>query len=158
MTRITTIAALPIGSLLLAEQMGHITHCQFTHSTPTTPPSTPVLRRAVQQLEEYFAGLRYTFALPLAPEGTAFQQAVWTTLQRIPYGETWSYRRLAREIDNPKAARAVGTANAVNPICILIPCHRVILACGKPGSYAGGTALKSNLLKLEQKGLARAAA
>ncbi|MEP7286890.1 MAG: methylated-DNA--[protein]-cysteine S-methyltransferase [Chloroflexota bacterium] len=104
---------------------------------------------AVKQLNEYFRQERYTFDLPLAPHGTAFQQTVWTALQTIPYGTTISYRELAERIGNPAAVRAVGRANATNPIAIIIPCHRVIGADGTLVGYGGGLELKEQLLKLE---------
>ena len=87
--------------------------------------------------------------VPLAAKGTAFQQSVWHALLKIPYGETCSYRDIATQISNPKAIRAVGSANAKNPLCVFIPCHRVINASGKLGGYSGGIAHKSGLLALE---------
>ena len=87
--------------------------------------------------------------MPLAPEGTTFQCSVWKALQTIPYGQTISYKELAERVENPKACRAVGTANGRNPIAIIIPCHRVIAANGTLGGYAGGLDIKTILLKLE---------
>lgn len=107
------------------------------------------LRQASQQLSEYFAGERKQFALPLAPEGTPFQQQVWTALLSIPYGETISYLELARRVGNAKAMRAVGAANGRNPISIVVPCHRVIGADGSLTGYAGGLERKRALLGLE---------
>jgi methylated-DNA-[protein]-cysteine S-methyltransferase len=89
------------------------------------------------------------FDLPLAPQGTQFQLAVWRELQRIPYGQTVSYGELARRIGNPKASRAVGSANGANQIPIVIPCHRVIAAGGKLGGFGGGLPVKEALLALE---------
>ena len=88
--------------------------------------------------------------MPLAPEGTDFQRAVWRQLCHIPYGETISYAELAARVGNPKASRAVGLANGQNPIAIIIPCHRVIGASGKLTGYGGGLPLKQKLLALEQ--------
>ena len=102
-----------------------------------------------RQLEEYFAGRRRKFELPLAAVGTAFQQSVWTELQRIPYGETRSYGQLAASLGRPAAARAVGRANATNPICVIVPCHRVIGADGALTGFAFGEAIKRRLLSLE---------
>ena len=110
-----------------------------------------LLRQAVQQLQQYFAGERKTFTLPLAPSGTPFRQRVWQALQKIPYGETRTYKEIAVCIGNEKAARAVGQANNRNPIPILIPCHRVIGASGELVGYGGGMAIKEYLLKLEQQ-------
>ena len=98
---------------------------------------------------EYFHGMRKEFSLPLAPDGTAFQKSVWTLLQQIPYGKTLSYGALAKMLDRPKAARAVGGACHQNPIVIVIPCHRVIGSNGKLTGFGGGVALKEELLKLE---------
>jgi methylated-DNA-[protein]-cysteine S-methyltransferase len=107
------------------------------------------LPQALRQLEEYFTGKRRDFALPLRLEGTAFQRRVWNVLMEIPYGETWSYGRLARRIDNPNACRAVGLANGRNPLSILVPCHRVIGADGSLTGYGGGVERKRWLLAHE---------
>ncbi|MEO8050548.1 MAG: methylated-DNA--[protein]-cysteine S-methyltransferase [Acidobacteriota bacterium] len=104
---------------------------------------------AARQLREYFAGKRAEFDLPLAPAGTAFQRAVWRQLQQIPYGETISYAELARRVGNPKASRAVGSANGANPLPIVIPCHRVIASDGTLGGFGGGLPTKQMLLALE---------
>jgi methylated-DNA-[protein]-cysteine S-methyltransferase len=114
------------------------------------PHATPLLERGREQLLDYLAGLRRDFDLPLAPEGTPFQQQVWAQLRRIPWGETRSYAQLARAVDCPKGFRAVGMANSRNPIPILIPCHRVIGADGKLTGYAGGVELKRKLLEHEK--------
>ncbi|MFQ3235452.1 MAG: methylated-DNA-[protein]-cysteine S-methyltransferase [Paraglaciecola sp.] len=105
--------------------------------------------QATLQLTEYFANTRRTFDLPLAPKGTVFQQQVWQLLCDIPYGETVSYSTIARRLGNPKAGRAVGSANGKNPISIIVPCHRVIGANGTLTGYAAGLARKSQLLRLE---------
>ena len=102
------------------------------------------------QLDEYFAGRRRDFELPLEYPGTPFQQRVWSTLLTIPYGETWSYLEMARKLGDIKATRAVGTANGMNRIAIVIPCHRVINANGKLGGYGGGLWRKQILLNLER--------
>lgn len=110
---------------------------------------TPLLLEAKRQLEEYFAGIRAGFSLPLAPEGTSFQKAVWKELENIPFGETRSYGQIAAAVGNPKACRAVGGAIHRNPIAIMIPCHRVIGANGTLTGYAGGLDVKEALLRLE---------
>lgn len=102
-----------------------------------------------QQLEEYFAGKRKQFDIPLAPEGTPFQQKVWKQLQRIPFGKTASYKDIAVKIKNPGAVRAVGSANGANPLPIVIPCHRIINANGAIGGYSAGLSIKRQLLKIE---------
>lgn len=102
------------------------------------------------QLHEYFSGARRDFELPLDYPGTAFQQRVWSTLRGIPYGTTWSYLDMARALGDAKATRVVGTANGLNRIAIVIPCHRVINANGELGGYGGGLWRKRLLLDLEQ--------
>ncbi len=109
----------------------------------------PILQQAVQQCQAYFAGTLQTFTVPLAAQGTVFQQQVWQALTTIPFGSTWSYQDLANAIGNPKAVRAVGLANGKNPISIIVPCHRVIGKNGKLTGYAGGIEQKEKLLKLE---------
>lgn len=107
------------------------------------------LRAAQRELEEYFAGQRRAFSLPLAPTGTPFQLRVWQALRAIPYGATISYGELARRIENPRAVRAVGLANGRNPLSIIVPCHRVIGADGTLTGYGGGLERKRVLLALE---------
>jgi methylated-DNA-[protein]-cysteine S-methyltransferase len=103
-----------------------------------------------KQLEEYFSGERTVFNLPLAPQGTPFQQKVWQALTSIKQGDTQSYLWIAKKINNEKALRAVGAANGKNPIALIIPCHRVIGANGKLTGYAGGLGLKAKLLMHEK--------
>lgn len=110
----------------------------------------PLLAEACKQLDEYFAGNRTQFDLPLLLEGTDFQRKAWTTLCNIPYGETVSYGEEARRMGMPKAVRAVGGANHANPIAIIVPCHRVIAASGKLCGYGGGVERKAKLLALEK--------
>jgi methylated-DNA-[protein]-cysteine S-methyltransferase len=105
---------------------------------------------AREQLDEYFAGTRTSFDLPLVLNGDAFQTLVWEELQRVPYGETVSYGQIARAIGRPDAARAVGLANGRNPIAVIVPCHRVIGADGSLTGYGGGLERKRLLLDLEQ--------
>lgn len=106
-------------------------------------------RHVARQLDQYFAGKLTEFDLETAPEGTPFQRSVWRMLERIPYGETWSYGELARRLKRPGAARAVGHANGTNPIAIVIPCHRVIGSNGTLTGYGGGLEAKRRLLELE---------
>lgn len=105
-----------------------------------------------RQLKEYLAGERREFDLVLDLSGTSFQEQVWRELTQIPFGETVSYSDVARKMKNPKAVRAVGTANGKNPIGIIIPCHRVISANGSMGGYSGGVDIKRRLLELEREG------
>ncbi len=115
-----------------------------------TNRTSPLLKRAAEQLAAYFAGTRTDFDLPLAPAGSAFQLRVWEEMQAIPCGETATYGEIARRIGT--AARAVGGSCAANPIPIIIPCHRVVAANGQPGGYSGrgGLSTKAVLLNLEQ--------
>jgi methylated-DNA-[protein]-cysteine S-methyltransferase len=107
--------------------------------------------KAVKQLKEYFAGKRKEFDIDLNFTGTVFQNRVWKALSEIPFGKTVAYKDIAQKIKNPKAVRAVGTANGKNPFCIIVPCHRVIAADGSIGGYGGGTSVKRQLLKIEQR-------
>lgn len=110
----------------------------------------PVLAGAARQLAEYFAGSRRAFALPLTARGTAFQRAVWSALAAIPFGETRTYGELAEALGRPSAVRAVGGANARNPLSIVVPCHRVVGGDGSLTGYAGGLAAKEWLLAHER--------
>ena len=112
-------------------------------------PTSGPLPEAMRQLDEYFAGRRREFDIPLRLHGTEFQRRVWNVLLEIPYGATWSYGELARRIDKPNASRAVGLANGRNPISILVPCHRVIGADGSLTGYGGGLERKRWLLAHE---------
>ncbi len=111
----------------------------------------PILVETECQLNEYFAGRRQTFSVPLDMRGTPFQKDVWNALLAIPFGETRSYGQLAKQLGNPQATRAVGAANGRNPISIIVPCHRVIGSSGKLTGFAGGLDAKAHLLDLEQK-------
>jgi AraC family transcriptional regulator of adaptative response/methylated-DNA-[protein]-cysteine methyltransferase len=117
---------------------------------PLVPGEHEHLRRAKLQLAEYFAVKRREFEIPLHVVGSEFQQKVWRALQEIPYGETRSYRDLARAVRSPDAVRAVGQANGMNRVAIVIPCHRVVNADGRLGGYGGGLWRKQRLLALEQ--------
>ena len=107
-------------------------------------------RQAARELELYAAGKLQKFTVPLDAQGTPFQQKVWKALREIPYGETRSYAEVARRIGNPKAARAVGTANRENPVALITPCHRVIASDGSLGGYALGLDTKSQILRMEK--------
>jgi O-6-methylguanine DNA methyltransferase len=109
----------------------------------------PVLYSATLELSEYFQGNLKMFQVPLDLRGTAFQKRVWETLLRIPYGETRSYADIAKAVGSPRAVRAVGGANAANPVPIIVPCHRVIASDGSLGGYGAGLDCKRHLLALE---------
>lgn len=120
------------------------------HYVQAVSRDTPVLARARRQLDEYFAGERQSFDLPLAFHGTVFQQKAWRALETIPYGETRTYKEQAQAIGAPKAFRAVGHANGVNPFCVVLPCHRVVGSDGSLTGYAGGLQAKRYLLAWEK--------
>lgn len=113
-------------------------------------PETDLLKKAGDQLIEYFQGKRKVFDLPLKPAGTEFQKKVWKALCSIPYGQTRSYGEIAAQIGNPKACRAIGGANNKNPVMIFIPCHRVIGADGSLVGFGGGPYAKKYMLDLEK--------
>lgn len=140
-----------IGTLTIVCDEAAITGLEFLGGEPVggVRKRTPLIEQAVCQLEEYMAGKRREFDLPLKPEGTEFQKKVWNALLAIPYGETRSYKDIAVSIGSPKAFRAVGSANNRNPISIIIPCHRVIGANGSLVGYGGGLPIKIELLNLE---------
>ncbi len=143
-----------IGLVGIAEKDGSITNVFFGRTVQPDlfeVAETELLASAARQLSEYLLGERRAFDLPLAPEGTAFEQTVWDALRGIPYGETRTYGQIAGVIGRPTASRAVGRANGRNPVSIFIPCHRVIGAGGESVGYAGGVELKLWLLALEEK-------
>src|SRR3954471_10619069 len=135
----TTVQS-PLGELLLVAHASALTGLYFTAPLPKPDDRWildarhPVLGVAAVQLQEYFAGKRYTFSIALQPLGTPFQENIWREIARIPYGETLSYSTLAKRAGAPRAIRAAGTATGQNPISIIIPCHRVM---GKDGSLCG---------------------
>lgn len=145
----------PIGGLRTHTSAGLVTAIDFGAAAPRgTKRADPLLDRVEQQLGQYFAGERTSFDLPLANDGTEFQQKVWAELLRIPYGETASYGDIARRLGyEPGISRAVGAANGANPIPIVVPCHRVIGSDGSLTGYAGGIERKRTLLDLERPGL-----
>ncbi len=134
----------PIGRLLLVADQTGLRQIVFPSEDGTAQPSAAwiesagALQEPVRQLRAYFSGELENFTVALSPQGTPFQQRVWSELLNIPYGGTVSYGELARRIGNPKASRAVGLANGSNPIPIIIPCHRVIGSNGKLTGYGGG--------------------
>ena len=141
----------PLGYMALGAEEGAIVRLYLPNSpTPRLMSRpTPLLEEGQRQLLEYLAGTRREFDLPLNPPGTPFQQKVWAALRDIPYGQTRSYRDVARAAGCPRGFRAVGMANHCNPIPIFIPCHRVVGADGSLTGYAGGLELKKTLLAIE---------
>ena len=150
-----TRTLLPIGDVRIVQRGQHIVQLDLGSKAPHEPladvaeQETPLLLQAFAQLEEYLAGTRREFDLPLAPAGTPFQRRVWDALLRIPYGQTRSYRQIAEAVGSPRGFRAVGMANNRNPIAVFIPCHRVIGADGKMVGYGGGVDIKIALLQRE---------
>jgi methylated-DNA-[protein]-cysteine S-methyltransferase len=151
----------PIGTLVLSGNEHAVTGLLLPRPGPrgrrpaaTEVPRTSVrgpVREAARQLDQYFAGKRKVFDVPLELSGTEFQERVWLTLAEIPYGETVSYAELARWVGRPLAFRAVGQANGANPVPIILPCHRVVAADGTIGGYGGGLDTKRQLLALESR-------
>lgn len=145
----------PYGPIGIAEREGKLTHIFFAKTVRPKDfvlEETELLQEAAKQLLEYFAGERRIFQLPLAPEGTPFQREVWQALLEIPYGETRTYSQVAQQIGRPRAVRAMGRANGLNPASIIIPCHRVLGMDGSLTGYAGGLPMKEALLRMEQGG------
>ena len=161
--RLSHVVSSPIGRLLLTGDGNALTGLWMLdadrHSAGASrlesglTPGPAAFTEVAAQLEEYFAGDRKEFTVPLAPSGTPFQLAVWTQLTTIPYGSTVSYGDIARALGKrPVAARAVGLANGANPISIIVPCHRVIGSDGSLTGYGGGLDRKELLLRLEGAG------
>ena len=144
---ISCILAVPCGHLKLTEENGFITACDWTEEAPF-PAETALLKKAEKELEEYFKGKRKTFDLPVQPKGTAFEKDVWSVLEKIPYGHLMTYGEIAKEIGRPKASRAVGNACGNNPVCVIIPCHRVV-GKNNDGGYSNGMKYKYALWKEE---------
>ena len=143
-----------IGRVCIGEEDNYITNLYFGDERGIKSfevKETLLIKEAKKQLDEYFAGDRKSFDLPLKALGTEFQEKVWKELLEIPYGETKSYGKIAARIGIPKGPRAVGLANNRNPISIFIPCHRVIGKNGKLVGYGGGLDVKEFLLNLEKK-------
>jgi methylated-DNA-[protein]-cysteine S-methyltransferase len=154
--RLSHIIRSPIGRLLLTGDGHALTGLWMLDAGKAADlensltPSPAAFAEAATQLEEYFAGDRKEFTMPLAPTGTPFQLSVWTELTRIPYGSTVSYGDIARLLGKRMvASRAVGTANGANPISVIVPCHRVIGSDGSLTGYGGGLDRKESLLRLE---------
>ncbi|XAL98583.1 methylated-DNA--[protein]-cysteine S-methyltransferase [Phycisphaeraceae bacterium D3-23] len=147
----------PVGRLMLAGDDAALCGVYFPNSRYPANLAPDWLERDApfdevrRQLDAYFAGELQAFDLPLAPQGTDFQQRVWQELRKIPYGETISYGQLAQRTGDPNASRAVGNANGKNPLSIIVPCHRVIGANGQLTGFGGGLDTKRKLLALEQQ-------
>jgi methylated-DNA-[protein]-cysteine S-methyltransferase len=152
-TRITT----PLGRILLARTAKGLAGAWFEgqkhHPGPMAAPDAPndeLLQRAARELNEFFAGERERFDVPLDLQGTPFQRSVWQRLLRIAAGTTRSYGEIAKELGSAKAVRAVGSAVGRNPVSVIVPCHRVVGSDGSLTGYAGGVDRKRALLELER--------
>lgn len=142
----------PIGTACITEQDGFITSVKLVENDVTGSDTPgPVLELAMQQLDEYFAGTRREFNLPLKQPGTSFQQLVWQQLLGIGYGKSISYAQLSKQMLNPLAIRAIASANGKNNLWIIVPCHRVIGTDGTLTGYAGGLWRKKWLLEHEAR-------
>jgi AraC family transcriptional regulator of adaptative response/methylated-DNA-[protein]-cysteine methyltransferase len=165
----TTYIETPVGEMLAAASESHLMMFEFAHrrlvdtqiervralaGCALEPGDSPIFTRLRTQLDEYFAGARRDFDVPLDARGTPFQMRVWNALRQIPCGTTTSYGRIAKAIGQPTAVRAVARANGDNRIAILIPCHRVIGADGQLVGYGGGLWRKKKLLDLEARSTA----
>ena len=160
----TSWLAAPIGALRLASTAKGLAFLELPHASgrglegwlrrclpdARCSESEAAHREAGSQLLEYLEGARTRFELPLDLRGTPFQLRVWEALLEIPYGETRSYREIARAVRKPDAVRAVGSANGANPVALVVPCHRVIQSGGRLGGYGGGLELKARLLAMER--------
>ena len=141
-----------LGPVGIAEESGAVTNIFFGNTVKPkeyVTSKTPLLNQAERELKEYLSGDRRVFDFPIKTEGTDFEQSVWAALLTIPYGQVATYGQIARQIGHPAACRAVGRANGLNPISIVVPCHRVIGASGQLTGYAGGLPMKKKLLELE---------
>jgi methylated-DNA-[protein]-cysteine S-methyltransferase len=156
-----TVIPSPLGELTLVAEGGALTGLYFADHRGRPEPEAfgswtqEGFTEAARHLEEYFAGERTGFDLSLAPHGNAFDRRVWGLVARIPYGQTRTYGDLARELGDPALAQAVGAANGRNPLCVIVPCHRVVGSDGSLTGYAGGLHRKRFLLDLEEPAQAR---
>lgn len=154
--RTHTVIDSPVGDLTVVAEDGALVGLYFEGHKRQPAVETFGVRtdegfgEVRRQLQEYFAGERRGFDLPLAPQGNDFQRRVWDLLAAIPYGETRSYGDLARQLGDPALAQAVGAANALNPLSVVVACHRVVAADGNLRGYAGGLERKRYLLDLEE--------
>ena len=147
----------PLGTLFATAAGGALTGLYFEggrHAPQISPqwiedPRDAPLAECARQLADFFAGKRQCFDLPIAPQGTPFQQRVWREIAAIPFGETITYAELARRAGAPGSARAAGAATGRNPLSIVVPCHRVVGSTGGLTGYAGGLERKTRLLQME---------
>lgn len=139
----------PFGLLKIGVANGKVILIGVVPKADTASQPTPLSAEVYRQLQEYFAGKRTVFTVPYALNGTSFQQAVWTQIAKIPYGQTVTYKDIAQAIGKPRAFQATGRAVGANPLAIIIPCHRVVGSSGDLTGFAFGLEMKKSLLKLE---------
>lgn len=162
---VTTVYDSPCGKLTLGEYRGELCLCdwnvegrrervgqrlQILLKVKMREGKSLLLNEACRQLDQYFGCMRKALDLPLRPCGTPFQCAVWAALLHVPYGQTWTYARLAQKLGKPRGIRAVASAVGANPLSLFLPCHRIIGSDGSLTGYAGGLAAKRFLLDLEK--------
>ena len=154
----------PFGTLTVLASDKGVRYCMFENDAHPKSfvgmnivdnAQHPVLKEALQQLREYFAGTRTKFTVKLDLKGTEFQVDAWKALAKVPYGKTWSYAQQAASIGRPTATRAIGAANGRNPVVVILPCHRIIGANGALTGFGGGLPVKEWLLAHEQRNSAR---
>ncbi len=147
----TCFLTTPIGNLKIEGDETGVTSIEFTEQEILNKDVPEILSKAYEEMVIYFTGEPVQFTFNINPKGTAFQQKVWEELLEVPYGKTLSYLELSKRLGDPKAIRAVASANGKNPLCIVIPCHRIIGSDGSLTGYAGGLHRKKFLLELESK-------
>ncbi|MDO8966217.1 MAG: methylated-DNA--[protein]-cysteine S-methyltransferase [Algoriphagus sp.] len=143
------IISSPLGNIRISSREGCLSELKFTDEETDGEILDQVLLSTVQQLEEYFAGERKTFDMPIGLGGTDFQRKVWLEVNKIPFGQTATYMKISQKLGKPGAIRAVGAAIGANPILVILPCHRVLGSDGSLTGYAGGLDRKKALLELE---------
>jgi methylated-DNA-[protein]-cysteine S-methyltransferase len=141
----------PLGNIRLIARDGYLLSVQFTDEGEDAGSNAPLLLEVKSQLEAYFCGSLKMFDIPVGLGGTPFQRQVWLEVNKVPYGKTVSYHKVASSLNNPGAVRAVGAANGANPLLLVIPCHRVISRTGELTGYAGGLWRKLKLLQMEAR-------
>ncbi|SEG00657.1 methylated-DNA--[protein]-cysteine S-methyltransferase [Algoriphagus boritolerans] len=143
------IISSPLGNIRISSREGCLSELKFTEEDTDGEILDQVLLSTKQQLEEYFAGKRKTFDMPIGLGGTDFQRKVWLAMNQVPLGQTTTYMKISQKLGNPGAIRAVGAAIGANPILVVLPCHRVLGSDGSLTGYAGGLDKKKALLELE---------
>jgi len=145
----TVVIASPLGNIRLVAADGFLLSCSFTEDPLSEKTNNLFFLDIISQLTYYFEGNLKLFNIPVAIGGTEFQKRVWMEVNKIPFGQTASYKDIARALAKPTAVRAVGSANGMNPLLIIIPCHRIIASTGELTGYAGGLWRKLKLLQME---------